>query len=257
MNKENLLTADYDMCYYDLIMLIDDFFPDGGLNENQKNLLLSALVGNYDPLDAQAIPKAFSIQTFWEEQTDKSAQAIVMKKNYITINGRLLFLLSVIGSGVMTLVLDQCSSGVPLNGVFIAGAAAASANCVVALYSWLKSIEKLEDDDFCVYMQALTHFHQYKEFSMQDLISWFPECGKVCNMHNSKWDCDFLCKKTDNCMIKLVKDERTGEFIETNHFIEESIKALIKKGLLVRDKVYGLDDEEIAPDEKYRFHFVH
>lgn len=55
MDKYYFLTADYDMCYYDLIMLIDEFFPDGSLNENQKNLLLSALVGNYDPLDAQAI----------------------------------------------------------------------------------------------------------------------------------------------------------------------------------------------------------
>lgn len=252
MGKYDFLSADYDMSYYDLVNLIDQFFPNGELNNEQKKILLSSLVENYDPLDTQVTAKIFSVQSFWEEQTGSAVQAITLKKNYIILHGRVLFLLSILGSAMNLIIQLYTKQTLPDYLVAIFNSIEITTKCILELNAFFKSIVKLKDNEYCLYCQAILHSNKYDPFTLEEAISWFPECGKVCNLN--KQDCDYLCKASGKCMIKCSGKENTNLEMNANN-IKDAIKSLLENKLLIPDGV-GKDETDNNEIEKYKFHFV-
>ena len=61
-------------------------------------------------------------------------------------------------------------------------------------------VVKLDDTEFCVYLQIITHLREHREFSVEDIKEWLPESvGDKCNMSTEKWKCP--SKDQGNCII--------------------------------------------------------
>ncbi|MCI6242100.1 MAG: hypothetical protein MR646_02155 [Agathobacter sp.] len=51
-------------------------------------------------------------------------------------------------------------------------------------------VVKLDNTEFCIYLQVITHLKEHQEFSIDELKSWLPrETDNSCNMHTDKWNC--------------------------------------------------------------------
>lgn len=127
---------------------------------------------------------------------------------------------------MIAFIKAACSSG--LMDVFLSGNPAARitvgviSGVVFSLIELFTNISCLDELDFCIYMQAVCHFKKHKYFTKNDLLEWFPhDRDLICNMHNSKWDCDFL--ENDKCSMIA------------NAGIEQALKSLKEKELLTSE----------------------
>lgn len=88
------------------------------------------------------------------------------------------------------------------------------------IYTELKKVVKLKGYEYCIYMQAVTHYRRFnKSFSVDEMLSWLPKDGSVCNMHHNKLTCKY--RKDDCCTIKteidvyeLMKDMEVKGFVK-------------------------------------------
>lgn len=212
--------AEYYISYSDLENVLSKFIAKSTNQEfltEHKSEMLAALTGNFEENNSDAVKNLVS---FWENQIEEPAQLLVGRK-YILMQSVLCdFLEMAITSGaVETMILFFMRSGnvfFPLTGTL---------SIAFGLWKVFSSVKELDDDDFCVYMQTMTHYREYKKFTKDDLMLWFPNGNfPKCNMHNSTWNCEFL-GRDDTCSMVCANN------------LDKSIKALIDKGLLVKEKV--------------------
>lgn len=72
---------------------------------------------------------------------------------------------------------------------------------VIALLNMFVKASNLNDFDFCLYMQAVTHFYEKREFTYDDILDWFQRPNNTsCNMHDSRWQCTHL-NDHDECGV--------------------------------------------------------
>lgn len=218
--------AEYHMTYSELKDFIDICIKG---SENQNTLseykaeILAALtvnVNNDNSIEAK------DILSLWENQIGTPSE-LLLGTRYICIKDSMItFIKGAFSSGLVdTLISDTPASAITV-GV--------ASGVVFSLIELFTKVNSLNDLDFCIFMQAVHHFKKHKYFTKDDLLDWFPHGGNlICNMHNSKWDCEFL--ENDKCSI-----------IQDNG-IEQALGSLIEKNLLTK--------EHLEKKDFYKFKF--
>lgn len=228
--------AEYHMTYEEIASIVDKAISE---TEEKDNLrlyqpaIMAAITGDYEQGNCKEVPEMVAL---WENMIAEPSQ-LLLGTRYIRIQGAMIELIKLaLTSGFVDTVI---SSAVVASGVSAASAAvvapgvSAASAVVFALYDIFGKASKLEDDDFCVYLQAVTHFREHTEFTEEELMSWFPHGEHPrCNMHNSTWRCDYL-GDNDICTIQEEK-------------VQSALKSLKTKGIL---------DQTKGNDGKYVFHF--
>ena len=174
---------------------------------------MAALTGDYEQNNWDSAKEMISL---WENQIEKPSQ-LLLGSRYIRVQQIMLDFLKVsCTSGLIDALILHISQG-----SFAGFTVSVGSGIAVALWELFTAVKKLDDWDFCVYMQATTHFREHSEFTMDELISWLPnEEHPICNMHNDNWECDYL-EENDTCSF-VRKDK-----------IEQALKSLYDKGLPV------------------------
>lgn len=96
------------------------------------------------------------------------------------------------------------------------------------IISFIKEyIINLDNDEFCVYFQAFTHYGEKHSFSIEDVKNWTSYLSQ-CNMKNKRWCCPYLidskkCNKDKIDFEKIIdklqnkkifiKNKETGEYL--------------------------------------------
>lgn len=208
--------AELFVSYGDLETLVDQYISECSDNQRLKDNkaeILTALTCDFERNSNESIDNIISL---WVNQIHEPSQ-ILMGTRYIPISDVLLsFFRMALTSGFIDYVISFLSIGtIPSVTVSV------SSSVAYGLWDIFNSVKKLDDWDFCVYMQAVTHFSKFKEFDIDVLKSWFPHgIPQKCNMHTSNWGCEYL-DSDDNCNI----------FSEEK--IQEALNSLLRKGLLL------------------------
>lgn len=221
--------AEFYMTYDEIFSFIDQIIRDNSelqsLQEYQPEIMASVM-RSYDISNHK---EATDSVDFWKNMISNPTQLRV-GTYYIRVQGAMLeFIKIALCSGLVDAIISSSIQATTLQLTV-----ATTSQIVVALSSLFGCVSKLEDDDFCVFMQAVTHFREHKPFTEEELINWFPKSEKpVCNMHNSTWRCDFILDK-DTCGM-------------TPSQIKEALKSLQGKGILKSKK---------NKDGVYEFYFL-
>ena len=80
-------------------------------------------------------------------------------------------------------------------------------------------IVKLDDTEFCIYLQVITHFKEHQEFTVEDLKEWLPESRENdCNMPTEKWNCSSKvqgkCQRDKDKLEKILQKMVSKNIIE-------------------------------------------
>ena len=207
--------AEYKMSYEELQNFIDGAIKNSHGDRDKlishKAEILTALTGVFADESIANQREQNQLMELWTNQQDDKSQ-LLLGKRYIRIyDGMLAFLEAFLTGGFCDVILDV-ALGVSLPAALTVGAVSSVVSVIVKV---LSEAANLEDYDFCLYMQIVTHFYEKKEFSKEDVMLWYP-MGNICNMHTSKWSC--CHKEPDNkCGVKD---------------IDEIIQSLYDKGIL-------------------------
>lgn len=64
-------------------------------------------------------------------------------------------------------------------------------------------VVKLDNTEFCLYLQIIIHLKEHQEFSAEKIKEWLPEyIGDECNMFTEKW----ICPSKDQGKCKIDKN---------------------------------------------------
>ncbi len=192
--------AEYKMSYDELQKFIDEAINNSYGNKDilssHKAEILTALTGVFADESIANQKEQNQLMELWTNQQNEKSQ-LLLGKRYIRIyDGMLAFLEAFLTGGLCDVIFDV-ALGVTLPAALTVGAVSSIVTVIVKVFSEAAS---LEDFDFCLYMQLVTHFYEKKEFSKDDIISWYPS-GGICNMHTSKWDCCHL-ESNDKCSVE-------------------------------------------------------
>lgn len=199
--------AEYNMTYDELKGFVENCIdnPESHLTD-YKAAILAAVTTNVNNSNPGETGEMLSL---WENQIGRPSE-LLLGTHYIRIKDSMLAFIEVACSSGL---VDALIAPNPVSGITVAYGVAHS---LVKLFA---SVSKLNDLDFCIYMQAVCHFKAHKLFSKDDLLDWFPHGENLtCNMHNSKWDCEFF----DNDKCSILADGG----------IDKALVSLIEKGLL-------------------------
>lgn len=220
--------AEYYISYKELEKLFDQYIAET-VNSVQlvehKAEILAALTGDYEQGNCDSAKEMISL---WENQINTPSQ-LLLGSRYIRVQQIMLdFLKASCTSGLIDALIVYISQG-----SFVGFTISVGTGITIALWELFTNVKKLDDWDFCVYMQATTHFREYREFTIDELKDWLPSVEHpTCNMYNSTWDCDYL-EPTGKCNIIQAQK------------VEQALKSLYDKGLLMLRK----------DDHKYVFKF--
>lgn len=218
--------AEYYISYDEMDKLVDELIKQSSNEpflQSYKAEIMAALTGDFEQNRTQTINEMLF---FWGNQVKIPSQ-FLLGSRYIQLNQVILDLLKVMfTTGFLEMLIGSFSQG-ELTGLSLT----VGGGIVFGLSDLLKNVKTLNDWDFCVYMQAVTHYRQHKKFTMEEMRSWMPSESKpTCNMHNDTWACEYYDFTTDNCSI--FEGDR----------LEQAIRTLQDKNLLKKtttdDKIY-------------------
>lgn len=204
--------AEYYLSYGDIYKLIDDCICEEQVYCNEhKAEILTAITCNMNRSEKKDINEIVSL---WDNLVLQPSD-LLLGTRYIRISDiALCFIEIALNSGFIDYIIQLKTGQAPPLQVSI------SASIVLSIHSLLSSVCKLNDWDFCVYLQAVKNFHRHKEFSKETLVEWLPEFGTECNIeNNSKWCCSY---KTENNICNFACSES----------IDKALNSLCLKGIL-------------------------
>lgn len=211
--------AEYSISYDEIEVVLDEYISESASADRlnaHKAEILAAITGNYEPGEESSMNETVAL---WQNRLGKPAE-LRIGRIYIRVQDIMLFFLKMV-----------CSSG--LLEAVIAGASGqptgfhtdTSTSCAIAIWELFQSVKTLDDTDFCVYMQALTHWREHKSFTEDELISWFPHGEKEqCNMHNDTWNCTHL---GENDACRMLQDDRIKTALaslQSKKFLYQDVK---------------------------------
>ena len=206
--------AEYYLSYHDMY-----YFVENNINKNDDNVvgykaeILTAFTGSFEGKNTCDISQMVAL---WDNQILQPSE-LLLGTRYIRVSeAAICFIEVALASGLLD-GLIQFILGQPLKLEISIGSA-----IVLSVKNLLSSVCSLDDWDFCVYLQAVTHFRKHKKFSKNDLISWFPEFSTQCNMHTSKWECSHR-DENDKCKINESKQ------------IDDALSSLELKGIIKKN----------------------
>lgn len=219
--------AEYNMTYNELENEIDSYIR--ATPNNQKLLeyraeIMAAITGDYSQHDPISVDETISL---WQNQLDRSTELRIGKK-YIAVRSSLFeFLPKLCASGMLDALIVLKETGSMAGFTISVGTSIA-----IAIWELINSVKTLDDWDFCIYMQAVTHFNENHGFTKDDLLGWLPHGQPpTCNMHNSIWQCEYF---HDHVCTMVIDDH-----------VDDALKSLINKKIL---KVEG-----VPPQFTYKF----
>lgn len=181
--------AEYNMTYEEVANFIDEQIMQSDNADNLKKYrteILAALTAkNEDGTEKNAIKESIEL---WKNQIGTPSE-LLLGRRYIVIKDILLiFIKMATTSGALDAIINAViNSDNSMFGISLA------AGIGFGLVEIFQAVSELEDYDFCVYMQAVTHFKNHKKFTLDELQEWFPHGDNFkCNMHNDKWDCEHI-----------------------------------------------------------------
>lgn len=207
--------SEYYMSYSELEQLIGKYIDNSPQSDNlvkYKAEILASLTGDFELQDMSVPNEAVSL---WKNQIEKPSQLLLGTK-YIQIQEVMIAFLEIaFASGFIDSLISYIIDNNSLCVTWSIGASIA-----IALWQLFNSVKQLDDWDFCIYMQAVTHYSKHKEFTVTELLQWFPnDSVSRCNMHNSTWNCDYY-KEDDTCMML------------SGGNVEKALRSLYDKNLL-------------------------
>lgn len=211
--------AEYYISYNDLRNITDEYIAQSesrDLLERYKAEILAALTGDFEQNN---LDSAQEMITLWENQTQMPSQ-LLLGTRYIRVQQSMIDLLkTALTSGVIEAIILYETQGNSKGFTVSLGLSIA-----IKIWDLFNDAKTLDDWDFCIYMQAVTHFKKHKGFTMKEIREWMPTVSAPnCNMHNSTWNCDYL-NDDDTCSIR---EEQKLDY---------AIKSLCDKELLAKSK---------------------
>lgn len=218
--------AEYYITYNEVATLLEQYISETKCNENlikYKAEVLAALTGNFERNDLASV---YEMVTLWKNQISRPSE-LLLGNRYIRVQSVMLGFLEVAcTSGLIDAVICSVTQG-NFSGFTISVGAGIS----IAIWQLLNTVKKLDNWDFCVYMQALTHFYTYKKFTKNELIGWLPSRdNNFCNMHNSEWLCDYL---TSNDTCNMIYEDNVDNALESLY-----LKGILEKSIENREFVF-------------------
>ncbi len=125
----------------------------------------------------------------WYNKIETNSKLLCGKK-YIKIKDTILAfiratLISGFIDGIILSSINPTNIAIPI--------VAATSNAALEIHKVIKDSYCLEDNNFCVYFQAVAHHKKHKKFTVEDVKSWFPnDINCKCNITQEKWDCEFI-----------------------------------------------------------------
>lgn len=210
--------AEYYLTYKEFSEYIDECISssigDKKLLEGHKSEIMAAFLSEYESNSLERNESIQDMVELWQNQIYKPSE-LLLGKRYVAIqSGMMEFLKTFITSGIIEEIIKPIQTQTPMEiGI------TTSITIALAIYEVFSKTKKLDDWDFCVFLQARTHFCQNEEFSKRELLEWFPNGSNLtCNMHNLIWRCSYYLETSDNCDIKAN--------------IERAIASLLQKEIL-------------------------
>lgn len=190
--------AEYNMTYEEVRDFVDECIALSSQSEEVKlhrpEILAAITARNENDHEMKTSIKE-SLE-LWKNQIGTPSE-LLLGTRYIAIKDSVIvFIREAFTSGFIdTIISAKTIPGNPEEHITLG----VVSGIICALIDVFKSVAKLEDYDFCIYLQAVTHYRAHKEFTIDDLKEWFPHTGHLeCNMHTSKWDCEHW-KDDDSC----------------------------------------------------------
>lgn len=217
--------AEYYIAYNELADILDGYIQKIDREDEKARLLthkaeiLSAITFDFDNNNPDAIN---GMVTLWQNQLAMPSQ-LVLGTHYICVQSAMLNLLATMcSSGLLDAVITMAKGTSP--GILVS----VVSGVVLAVWQLINSVKKLDDSDFCIYMQALTHAHVHDEFTKESLIGWFPGTGSsTCNIeHRDQWNCNYY------------RDSGACDMVSGAH-IDEALESLCNKCILVKRRDNG------------------
>ena len=207
--------AEYYMSYQEILDEVERFIEEAP-EENQDNLntykaqIMAAITADYEDQEIQME----DVTQLWQNQLTKKSEMRIGHK-YICVQKIMLdFLQIFINSGLADALITSLTTGNPL--VMPSMSLSSSTGVAIPLWNLFQSVKNLDDWDFCIYFQALTHFREHKEFTLAELKEWIPSAEtKQRNMHTHEWDCTYYSKNDDSC--NLHKNESLNSALKSLH----------------------------------------
>lgn len=107
-------------------------------------------------------------------------------------------------------------SGAGVAGVGITGAFILFLRRVIKEY-----IVKLDNTEFCLYLQIITHLREHQEFTVEEIREWLPAAMRdECNMSTEKWNCP--SKEQGKCKIDKNNVEKILQKMVSKNIIDYS-----------------------------------
>ena len=208
--------AEYNMTYEEIQEFVDNCInksQDVNILNLHRSEILSAITAR-DENDRENHTSIKESIELWENQIGAPSELLLGTRYIVIKDSVITFIEAAFTSGLIDAIIENPQN--PMSGVTVGVAS----GVVFALIEIFKSVSELEDYDFCVYMQAVTHFRAHREFTQSDLEQWFPHGSDTnCNMHNSKWDCEYFMPD-DTCSM-----------LQQDH-LKEALDSLCRKNLL-------------------------
>lgn len=218
--------GEYYMNYMELSDVIDTYIEESKTKDALKPYraaIMSALTVDSDPQNRDTERESIAL---WGNQDPNHSEALWGRK-YIPVNSIMLsFIKIALKAGLIDAIISKITGNSYQPTMSVSSCIAIASE----IRNIISSIKTLDNGDFCVFMQAVTHFGEKNAFSESDLRSWMPtDIRPVCNMHNDTWECSYLGEDDDRCSIR-----------EGNK-LRDAINSLLKKGILIPETEHGSD----------------
>lgn len=199
-----------DLNYFD--KYLDEIIPEDSEFKPIKNEIINIIF-----LDAEICIERELNDGYWPNESEDSANLYIPGQRYhIRITDFAIDFFENVVSGRLVNDIVQLYTLFADNQNAMGGVFAGIDIILFTKHLIKKHIVKMNDIEYCVYMQAITHLAEHGEFSLDDVISWFRI---NCTMH-SKWECSL--RKDDNCLLS----EKGREYLV------EVLKAMKKDKIL-------------------------
>lgn len=88
-----------------------------------------------------------------------------------------------------------------------------------------QNVVKLQGEEFCFYLQIITHFREHQDVDVQDILAWLPEGERECSWSAVDLECDF--REKGNCILK--------EQADSEALVRRVLNAMVKERVLTNN----------------------
>lgn len=99
----------------------------------------------------------------------------------------------------------------------------------------VNNIVKLTDENFCLYLQMVTHFKEHAPVSIEEMIEWLPDFEAGCCWDATDWECRYCV--SSKCTLK--GKENYAELVKQQ--LEKMTADKLLLSVLNKDGIYKIN----------------